>query len=267
MEMERQGAGLDLEGVPKINGVWQLGGTGAFADLERDYLEVRDLEGRLPADDLVRDLPVTPAGHRLAAEWRVRAWTLSRLRAYLEGRPELAVILDVGCGNGWMSARLAEVPGRLVYGLDVNRPELEQGARVFGRCPRLAFLFADVTAGGIPSASVDVVLLAGAIQYFPDIGGLVPGLLRLLRPGGELHILDSPFYAGAEADRARERSERYYHRLGCPAMAARYHHHRFEDLAPFAPLCLHDPTAILSRVRRRLLHTSESPFPWFRIGT
>lgn len=267
MKTDHRGTGLDLEGVPQINGVWQLAGAGAFDELEKQYIEVRGLEGRLPSDEEVGRLPVVPAGHPLAAEWRVRAWTAARLLAYLERRPELAVVLDVGCGNGWMSAGLAGAAGRMVYGLDVNRPELEQAARVFGGDPRLAFLFADITAGDLPAASVDLVLLAGAVQYFPDLGKLVPCLLRLLRPGGEVHILDSPFYAGQGAARARNRSERYYRRLGCPGMAARYHHHRFEDLAPFAPLCLHDPSTFLSRLRRRLLHTGESPFPWFRIGS
>lgn len=257
-------AGLDLEGKAQSNGVWQLAESETFADLERHYLDVRGLEGRLPPDDVVRRLPDVSAGHPLAGEWRVRAWSLARLRAYLDRRPELAVVLDVGCGNGWMTARLAEAPGRLVYGLDVNRPELEQAARVYGDHPRLAFLFGDVTAGDVPSASVDLVLLAGAVQYFPDVAALIPALLGLLRPGGELHILDSPFYAGREAERARVRSERYYRRLGCPEMASHYHHHRFEDLVSFRPECLHDPSRFSSRLRRRLRRTGESPFPWFR---
>jgi SAM-dependent methyltransferase len=265
METASKNAGLDLEGKPRLNGVWQLADPGVFSDIERHYLQVRGLEGRLPPDDMVRRLPEVPAGHPLAGEWRVRAWTLNRLRAYLDPRPDLAVALDVGCGNGWMAARLAESRMRRVYGLDVNRPELEQAARVFGDNPRLAFLLADVTAGDIPPRSVDLVLLAGAVQYFADIGALVPLLLQLLRPGGELHILDSPFYAGREAGRARARSERYYRRLGCPDMAAHYHHHCIADLAPFNPQCLHDPSTLLSRLRRRLLQTNESPFPWFRI--
>jgi len=98
---------------------------------------------------------------------------------------ELQLILDVGCGNGWMAARLAERsvpisqppqqvggekrgPGRLVYGLDVNEQELEQGARVFHENPRLIFLFGDITGEALAAARVDLVLLAGSVQYFPD---------------------------------------------------------------------------------------------------
>jgi SAM-dependent methyltransferase len=245
--------------------VWQLSAPGPFEAHQQRYLEVRGLEGRLLGDEVVRRLPEVPARHPRAGEWRVRVWTLRRLRAYLEGRPELTVLLDVGCGNGWMSARLAESPGRLVYALDVNQPELEQGARVFRDNPRLIFLFADVTGERLPAACVDLVLLAGAVQYFPDLAVLVPRLRRLLRPGGELHILDSPFYRRQDVDRARARSEDHYRRLGCPGMAGHYHHHCFEDLEPFAPECLYDPSALLSRLRRCLGRTGESPFPWIRI--
>lgn len=226
---------------------------------------MREREGRLLDDEVVSRLPAVPAGHPLTREWRVRAWSLARLQAYLATRPQLQVILDVGCGNGWMAARLAEPPRRLVYALDVNERELEQGARVFHHNPRLIFLFGDVTGEPLAAGRVDLVLLAGSVQYFADLPALIPRLLRLLRPGGELHILDSPFYGPEEAARARTRSEDYYRRLGCPEMAAHYHHHRFDLLQPFGPQLLHDPVRLLSRLRRRFSRSGESPFPWIVI--
>jgi SAM-dependent methyltransferase len=258
-------AGLDLEGFPRQNGVWRLSAAGLFDEQQSRYLEVREREGRLLDDEIVTGLPVVPPGHRQVGEWRVRAWSMARLQSYLTARPQLQVILDVGCGNGWLAARLAEPPRRLVYALDVNEHELEQGARVFRDNPRLIFLFADVTGDDIPAGRMDLVLLAGAVQYFPFVPALVPRLLRLLRPGGELHIIDSPFYGRGEEERARARSEDYYRRLGCPEMAGHYHHHCFVQLEPFGPQLLHDPSRIVSRVRRRIPGSGESPFPWIRI--
>ncbi len=260
-------AGLDLEGFPRHRGVWQLSDAEPFAGHQSRYLEVREREGRLPDDMTVSGLPAVPDGHPQAGEWRVRAWSLARLQSYLDARRHLQVVLDVGCGNGWMAARLAEPPGRLVYALDVNQHELEQGARVFRDNPRLIFLFGDVGGEALAAARVDLVLLAGSVQYFSDLTALIPQLLRLLRPGGELHIMDSPFYDREEAVRARARSEDYYRRLGCPEMAAHYHHHSKDLLELFGPHLLHDPARLLSRVGRRILRTGESPFPWIRIGS
>lgn len=257
--------GLDLEGCPRSNGVWRLSAAEPFDHSRDRYLEVREREGRLLDDGTVRRLPEVPPGHPQAGEWRVRARSLAGFMSYLDARRERAVILDVGCGNGWMTARLAEPPGRLVYGLDVNSRELEQGARVFRHNPRLIFLFADVMGDDIPAGRVDLVLLAGSVQYFPFVPALVPRLLRLLRPGGELHILDSPFYGRGGAARARARSEEYYCYLGCPEMTGHYHHHCFDGLQPFGPELLFDPSRIMSRVRRRIPGSGESPFPWIRI--
>lgn len=258
-------AGLDLEGQTRRNGVWQLSGATPF-DLYQDrYLDVRGREGRLLDDAAVARLPEVPSNHPQAGEWRVRARSLARIQSYLEDRPGLKVLLDVGCGNGWMAARLAEPPDRLVYGLDVNQQELEQGARVFRHNPRMIFLFADVLGEALSTARVDLVLLAGAVQYFADVALLVPRLLHLLQPGGELHIVDSPFYSRGEAGRARGRSEAYYRGLGCPEMAGHYHHHRFDQLQSFSPELLHDPRSLRSRFRRRVCGSGESPFPWIRI--
>jgi SAM-dependent methyltransferase len=256
---------LELEGQTRRIGVWQLSDAGPFDRHQTRYLDVRGREGRLLDDAVVARLPAVPPGHLQAWEWRVRSWSLARMQSYLDGRPEMQVVLDVGCGNGWMAARLAEPPGRLVYGLDVNRHELEQGARVFEHNPRLNFIFADVMGEDLAAARVDLVLLAGAVQYFPDVAALVPRLFRLLRPGGELHVVDSPFYSRGGAERARGRSEAYYRGLGCAEMAGHYHHHCFHQLRPFDPELLHDPRRMLSRFRRRACGSGESPFPWIRI--
>jgi len=259
-------AGLDLGQFQRTNGVWQVSGAGAFDGHEERYLDVRGREGRLLADEVVRGLPAVPSVHPRAGEWRVRAWSLARLQRCLERRPQLREILDVGCGNGWMAARLAQLlPDRRVLGLDLNQGELEQGARVFAGRPRLAYAHADVMGEAMAAARADLVLLAGSVQYFPDLPSLLTRLCSLLNPGGELQIIDSPFYDDGAVDGARQRSEAYYRGIGCPEMAAHYHHHTWDQLRPFHPDLLHDPRRVLSRLRRRMPGSGESPFPWIRI--
>ena len=50
---------------------------------EAIYLSLRDEEGRVYSDDVVRSLPDVPANHPLQKEWRMRKATLLRLMRYL----------------------------------------------------------------------------------------------------------------------------------------------------------------------------------------
>nr|MDQ3007726.1 class I SAM-dependent methyltransferase [Chloroflexota bacterium] len=94
------------------------------------YLRLREKEGRLYSDETVARLPVTSARHRLAAEWRARTKSASRLTRYLSARPRQLSILELGCGNGWLSNLLSKA-GHSVVAMDQNRFELKQAARVF----------------------------------------------------------------------------------------------------------------------------------------
>ncbi|RPI24589.1 MAG: SAM-dependent methyltransferase, partial [Chloroflexota bacterium] len=95
------------------------------------YLRVREREGRLYPDEIVRRLPDIPADHPLANEWHLRASSSARLIRYLErlGRP--LAVLELGCGNGWLSAQAAHTPEAQIWGLDRYTCELVQAARLF----------------------------------------------------------------------------------------------------------------------------------------
>ncbi len=191
---------------------------------ENDYLEVRRKEGRILPDEVVKNLPHIPAFSPYALEWK---WRERSFHRFLRRLPQHAVlrILDLGCGNGWMANRLAENPNWTVWAVDLNREELEQGARLFGR-ENLQFIYADVLQGVLPEKQFDVVVLAGAVQYFPDLKALLIVLHKLLKTNGEIHILDTPFYKNdSEKMAARQRTMAYYSEIGAPQMAKHYHHH------------------------------------------
>ncbi len=228
------------------------------------YRQVREKEGRLYSDNVVARLPVLPRTHPLRAEWQARADSAARLRAYLAKLPKPLTILELGCGNGWLANRLACLDGCRVWGIDLNRRELSQAARVFAGNRRLAFACADVFAGPFPERAIDCVVIASAAQYFPDLAALIRRLIALLTERGEIHISDSPFYAPEEVAEARARSQAYYTGLGFPQMAAHYHHHTLAALSEFQPVMLYDPHSLLARLRRRL-RLAASPFPWIRL--
>lgn len=251
--------------LPQRDKVYLLSDPAPFAAQEAAYARVRAIEGRLYDDAIVRQLPVAPAGHKHAGEWRMRLDSAARLEKYVSAKAKPLAILDLGCGNGWMTNRLAGVAGVEGLGMDTNLLELEQAARVFGQNEQLAFAYGDVFDGRIPAGVFDLIILASSLQYFAQPSSLFVRLSELLRAGGEIHILDTPFYETAAVAGARERSEAYYQSLGAPEMAKYYHHHLWLDVAAFQPVMLYDPDALRAVLRRRLLRQAPSPFPWLLI--
>lgn len=239
------------------NGVSYYADPAPFTASELLYLTVRERENRLLSDAALAALPFVPRGHPDARLWRWRRAALHRLVAYFLKKSEKKrlQILDLGCGNGWMSNQLARRLNADVWAVDVNRPELEQGARVFGTTnPR--FVFADIFENGLPEAYFDAAVLAGSFQYFPDAGHLLDALRRTLRPGGEIHAIDTNFYKNeTQRQAAQAATAVYYARLGVPGMAAYYHHHLRnevggEDLNGRLPVIFLQKIKVLS------------PFPW-----
>ena len=227
------------------------------------YLRVREKEGRLYSDDVVARLPFVANGHPLANEWRARSASASRLTRYLARQPKPLTILDLGCGNGWLSNLLSK-SGHCVIGADQNLYELKQAARVFSANPNVTFLDVDIFSAPFAPETFDVILLASAIQYFSNLPVLLNVLFQYLKPQGEIHIIDSPLYTNEEIPDAIQRSGQYYASLGFPEMAEQYFHHCVTDLNPFDPQWLYRPRP--RDLRQRLLRSVDSPFPWLVIN-
>ncbi|MEM7040551.1 MAG: class I SAM-dependent methyltransferase, partial [Bacteroidota bacterium] len=113
-------------------------------DFAKAYHALRTKEGRMYTDDVLAKLPNVPQDHALYREWMARKDSLVQLMNYLfaQGRP--LRILDLGCGNGWFSRHLANLPGAEVLGVDVGAEELAQAERVFGKVKNLRFAEADI---------------------------------------------------------------------------------------------------------------------------
>lgn len=227
------------------------------------YLRVREKEGRLYPDTIVARLPQVPRDHPFSTEWRSRADSCARLTRYIATHNRSLSVLELGCGNGWLSHRISLVPATNVWGIDRASPELTQAARVF-RQSNLVFLAADIFNPPFDSHPFDEIVLASVIQYFPDLPRLIHTLQVHLTLGGEIHILDSPLYRPEELSAARERTHAYYATLGFPEMAEQYHHHSTTELEEFTPHWLYRPNSLLPRLARRV-GQNPAPFPWLVI--
>ncbi|MEL6559559.1 MAG: class I SAM-dependent methyltransferase, partial [Bacteroidota bacterium] len=158
---------------------------------------------------------------------------------------------------GWFTNLLAEIPGTEVIGVDVNDLELEQAARVFKKS-NLLFVYADIFS---PEADAlkefDIITLNSCIQYFDDFKKITDLLQLKLKKGGELHIIDSPFYHQDDIAAARNRTNEYFDQLGYPEMAKNYFHHSWTDVSDFHSL--YDPKK--SKIKK-LFGVADTPFHW-----
>ena len=211
----------------QVNGVWSIGAVNEH--IASIYHQVRAKEKRLLGDAVVRDLPQSGALTDHAREWRIRARAMRRLLRVLAKAKKPLRVLDVGCGNGWLAARISEA-GHEVAAIDIHRTELEQAARVF-HDRSITWLNDDPFVALLPQQHFDLILFAASIQYFGDLSAILDRCAEWLAPHGEVRIIDSRFYPdAASASAAARRTVTYYETLGVPEMAQYYHHHMVTDL-------------------------------------
>lgn len=124
-----------------------------------------------------------PRYERLAEAQRAMG---ERLWSRLPTRAD--ALLDLGCGPGHWSARLAEHYGARsrVTGLDLAPGMLEEARRRHG--DRARWLCADAAALPLADARLDLVFSNLALQWCPDLEGTLAELHRVLRPGGRALI-------------------------------------------------------------------------------
>ncbi|MCH7770747.1 MAG: class I SAM-dependent methyltransferase [Bacteroidetes bacterium] len=232
-------------------------------EFEKLYLKIRESEKRIYSDLEVSKLPSISPGSPHFREWKLRKRSLQRFTNYIQKYNDKLNLLDVGSGNGWFSANIANRSSIDIYALDVNKFELEQAARVFN-FKNIFFIYGNIFDNIFEEHSYDIITLNSSIQYFDDLDKLIKRLFYFLTDKGEIHILDSPIYNRNELADAKERTARYYISTGFPEMANYYYHHAFDELKDFNYKILYDPKAVQNNLKK-IFGFRHSPFPWIRI--
>ncbi|HEY3714549.1 MAG TPA: methyltransferase domain-containing protein [Jatrophihabitantaceae bacterium] len=118
--------------------------------------------------------------------WHENYWFRRHEAAYEFLLPYAAVrsVLEVGCGEGYGTARFAEVADRVI-GLDYDAAAVAHAA---ARYATPSFLRANLAALPVRDAALDVVATLQVIEHVWDHAQFVRECLRVLRPGGTLLV-------------------------------------------------------------------------------
>lgn len=243
------------------DGVYLL--TPVNNQFEEVYLKVREKEKRIYSDEEVEKLPFASENNPHKEEWNIRAKSFLRIKKYLETKKGILNILDLGCGNCWLSNQLSRTSYNNFWCVDLNLTGLKQGSRIAQR-ENMKFLYADIFSAEIPASSFDLIIINSAVQYFPSFQQLIERLFSLINDKGEIHIIDSPFYNETELKKAMLRTKDYYISLGFPEMALNYFHRSWNELSTFSYKILYNPSTFKSKVSNIFLE-KDSPFPWICI--
>ena len=112
-----------------------------------------------------------------------------------DATPDGARVLEVGCGPGHLSVRLARRHGLEVTGLDLD-PAMIARARAnadrpgYGDGRRPQFVVGDVASLAFPDRSFDLVVSTLSMHHWSDPATGLAEIGRVLRPGGRALIWD-----------------------------------------------------------------------------
>jgi ubiquinone/menaquinone biosynthesis C-methylase UbiE len=241
------------------NGVHIPDGILADTTFEKLYLLIRQEEQRVYSNAELMNLPDIDANHKHHYEWSVRKESCKNLTTYLKKKNQFLKILEIGCGNGWLSHKLAEIPRTEVIGLDINLTELQQAANVFTN-GNLQFVYGDIRENILQNRKFDIIIFAGSIPYFSSLTEIIHTSLESLTPGGEIHIMDSFFYNTENVETAKQNCRKYYRNMGFPDMANYYFHHLLSDMNQFNCTVMQQQHSFFKK-----LFLKRSVFPWLLI--
>ncbi|MGH8049044.1 MAG: class I SAM-dependent methyltransferase [Arenimonas sp.] len=140
-------------------------------------------------------------------------------------------ILDVGCGTGEITRRLAEhYPQASVEGMDILGSNLVFARRDSSEFSgRVIYEQGDAFALKNADASVDLLVCRHMSQAVPDFGLVLAEFTRVLKPGGVLHLLSEDYgmlhFPVTELDPDRfwnEHAIKFLHSIKCDGRIGRH---------------------------------------------
>jgi len=143
--------------------------------------------------------PSSPQAKEMADESMVRnlaaqieaIWPQEELIFARHPPPDGARVLDAGCGTGEVISRVARLfPKASFVGIDLEEPHLERArANNAALGNRVRFQHGDALHLPFPDAHFQLALSRHVLQALPDARLALAEMVRVLEPGGRLHLL------------------------------------------------------------------------------
>jgi len=90
-------------------------------------------------------------------------------------------VLDIGCGNGFLTSDVAKCTRGRVVGIDMNRESIEFAKKHYGAA-NIEYLCDDVNTGSIGQSHFDVVILSNVLEHLPNRAGFLEQVREKVRP-------------------------------------------------------------------------------------
>jgi SAM-dependent methyltransferase len=129
------------------------------------------------------------------------------LAAEMNALPRTSRVLDLGCGDGYLLALLAQRGFRDLVGVDRSDQELDAAGERLG--PRVELYCQDARELLLPARSVDIVVCHMALMLMESVESVLAEVVRILKPGGcFVAVINRPLH-----DPAYEVYRRKLHRI------------------------------------------------------
>jgi ubiquinone/menaquinone biosynthesis C-methylase UbiE len=108
--------------------------------------------------------------------------------------PAEAQVLEIGCGTGVLTRRLAQWPGvRSVVGVDPATSLVKKARELAAALPNVRFEEADGRALPFADSTFDVAIFDSTLSHVPQPERAIAEAFRVLRPGGSLGSFDGDY--------------------------------------------------------------------------
>jgi len=196
-----------------------------FSTFMSEYAAIRGAEKRgSPDPAYYRNLPYKDLSGIHSSDWRIRAISYEMLVAEVLAPREIAFhslkVLDLGAGNGWLSNRLA-LRGHQVAAVDLQINPVDGLGALQHYDQAIVALQAEFDHLPLLAQQVDLVIDNASFHYSVDYRNTLKEAQRVLKPDGNVVILDTPLYHNPDsgARMVKEREIHFQQQYGFPSNA------------------------------------------------
>jgi SAM-dependent methyltransferase len=102
---------------------------------------------------------------------------------------ENSSLLDLGCGNGYITEYIQSASGCFALGVDLSRNAVESAVkRTKMKSDKLTFQVVDMTDLPFGANTFDAIILVDTHYFVDDFEALIAELIKLIVPGGKICV-------------------------------------------------------------------------------